>query len=127
MRVIVTGSRYWNQTDAVHWHSDGDRILPTVIQALPPGSTVVHGGARGADREAGYWAELFGHEVEVFHAEWEKYGKRAGMIRNQDMVGGGADLVVAFPLGESRGTRDCMRRAEAAGIPVLNFGEHDDD
>ena len=39
------------------------------------------------------------------------------------MVNAGADLCLAFPLGESRGTRDCVRRADAAGIPVLNYGD----
>ena len=37
------------------------------------------------------------------------------------MVDLGADVCLAFPLGESRGTRDCMRRASEAGIPVIDY------
>lgn len=72
----------------------------------------------GADTIAGYvWTE-FGGEVEVHDADWERYGKAAGNIRNQEMVELGAYLCLAFPMKQSTGTFDCIRRAENAGIPV---------
>lgn len=65
------------------------------------------------------WASWDG-DVECVPADWATLGNRAGPIRNQAMVDLGDYLAcLAFPLGESRGTRDCMARAEAAGIPVL--------
>ena len=108
MRVIVTGSRNWTNTHAV-----GAELV-----ILPPWSIVVHGGARGADECAEREAVKEGLRTEVFEADWKRYGKAAGAIRNQAMVDAGADLVLAFPLEGSRGTWDCVRRAEAAGIPV---------
>ena len=43
----------------------------------------------------------------------------AGPVRDQAMVDAGADLCVAFhrAIGNSKGTKDCLRRALAAGIP----------
>lgn len=79
---------------------------------------LVHGGARGADSLAHtLWLQA-GLPVEVHHADWAAHGKRAGILRNLHMVELGAELCLAFPVGESRGTRHCMSAAEKAGIPV---------
>jgi len=49
-------------------------------------------------------------------AEWEKHGKRAGPIRNRQMLELKPDGVVAFP--GDRGTRDMITAAQEAGVPV---------
>jgi len=99
--------------------------------------TRVHGGAAyyiGADYIAKRCAQSLGIEVEEHPCEdpcdihgrahmWKTLGRAAGPVRNQAMVFDGADVCLAFPLGESRGTWDCMRRAEEAGIPVINYGD----
>ena len=52
-----------------------------------------------------------------YPAQWDVYGRRAGPIRNQEMIDEGKpDGVVAFPGG--KGTADMVRRAEAAGLKV---------
>lgn len=56
--------------------------------------------------------------TETHMANWLKFGRTAGPIRNQIMIEKGADLVIAFPSETSKGTRDMIKRAEAAGIPV---------
>jgi len=54
----------------------------------------------------------------VFLANWRTHGKAAGPIRNQQMLDEGRPhLVVAFPGGT--GTADMVRRAKAAGVPVM--------
>jgi hypothetical protein len=116
LRILITGSRDW---------IDRDAIRAALVQAgrtagvHPQGTTVVHGGARGADRIAGEIAREFGCTVEIHPADWDGLGKAAGHRRNAEMVNAGADVCLAFPLGESRGTRGCMQLAEAAGIPVV--------
>lgn len=55
----------------------------------------------------------------VHYADWDRYGRAAGPIRNKVMVDSKPDLVLAFPYGESRGTRHCIRVANEAGIPVI--------
>jgi hypothetical protein len=84
---------------------------------------VVHGGCpTGADRFASDYTKEFGpnggvYEV-VYAADWEQHGKAAGPIRNREMAQAGADLCLAFPLGESRGTWNCVNECKKAGIPV---------
>lgn len=123
MRILVTGSRDWTNRDAVNL------ALHKVLRDFPlEPITLVHGGCpTGAD----YLAHSFAHfssrwiDEEVHPADWKKHGRAAGPIRNQHMVDLGADLCVAFPLGESRGTRHCMKAAAKAGIPVWNAAEVD--
>jgi hypothetical protein len=62
-------------------------------------------------------------QQEIFPADWERYGKRAGPIRNAEMVKAGADVVLAFPLPGGRGTQHTIRLAREAGIPVKVWGE----
>jgi hypothetical protein len=86
---------------------------------LPRGSIICHGDARGADREAGYEARRLGLEVVVFPANWSRYGKAAGPIRNQQMLDEfKPDLVLAFPILTSVGTYDMIMKATRAGVPV---------
>jgi hypothetical protein len=86
--------------------------------------TLIHGAcATGADAAAHHWFEVAGADLGVieikYHADWEQFGKRAGPIRNEKMIReAGAELVLAFPLLDSRGTKHTIELAEAAGIPV---------
>jgi len=85
---------------------------------------LIHGGATGADSYASEWAmantchdgtPIF---VSVYHAQWDKHGRSAGSIRNQQMLDEGKpQMVVAFPGGI--GTADMVSRAAAAGLPVV--------
>lgn len=106
--VLVTGSRAW---------TDRDTIRQALFNAEPIG-TVIHGGARGADRIADELAAELGYSVEIYPADWDRYGKAAGHRRNAEMVATKPDVVLAFPIGLSPGTRGCIELARRAGIPV---------
>jgi len=68
------------------------------------------------------WAEARGVPCEVYLANWAELGRKAGPIRNQQMLDEGRPtLVVAFPGG--RGTADMIRRARSAGVEVIEIGE----
>jgi hypothetical protein len=112
VRVLVCGSRHWE-----------DRaLLELTLSALASGATIIHGDClTGADAMADRWARNTpigwkSRVIERFPADWKKYGGRAGPIRNQQMIDTKPDLVIAF--GSGRGTDDCVRRAEKAGISV---------
>ncbi len=108
MRVIVCGSRHY---------TDRGRIEAR-LELIPQPFTLVHGGATGVDAIAAGWgAAQAGVTVEVHPADWSM-GRPAGPIRNAKMIAYGADLVLAFPWRDSRGTWDCVNKARAAGIPV---------
>jgi hypothetical protein len=84
----------------------------------PDRDVIIYGGAYGADRLAREWAEEHCLGSECYPADWTKYGRAAGPIRNKQMlVEGKPDLVVAFPGGP--GTADMVRQARAAGIRVI--------
>lgn len=110
MRVLVCGSRRWHDRDRI-----GRRMFD-----LPPSdeTVVVHGAARGADRIAEQEAQKCGLFVEAHPADWERHGKRAGIIRNLEMLDSGVDLVIAFWDGRSSGTKHTMDEAHRRGIPV---------
>lgn len=116
MRILCCGSRHWRDRDAIEavlsrHVGDGD-------------VTVIHGGCRGADRLAGEVADALGFKVQVFEADWTRYGKSAGPVRNRRMVESGPEAAYAFTanLETSRGTADCVRRLRSAGVPVEIVG-----
>ena len=90
---------------------------------------LVHGGAEGADTEVTRWWANASKRIDIpkdwlpypehWVANWAKFGKAAGPLRNATMVGGGADLGVAFLHPECRGTVDCLNRLREAGIFTL--------
>lgn len=81
-------------------------------------TTLIHGGAPGADALAATWAIEHDITCSTYVADWFKHGRAAGPIRNEAMlIEGRPDCVVAFPGG--RGTADMVRRAKAAGVRVI--------
>lgn len=82
--------------------------------------SIITGGANGADDHAHRWALDRRVQSKVVRAEWKKFGKAAGPIRNARMLEFRPDFVVAFPGGD--GTADMIRQARAAGVEVLDYG-----
>lgn len=115
MRVLVCGSRTFDDGGVVA------SVLYGLVAKHGP-ITVIEGGAPGADTHAGAWAELRGAQHEHYPADWDRHGKAAGPIRNQQMLDEGKpDVVWAFvdkPLVDSRGTHDMVQRAKRAGLPT---------
>ena len=113
MRVLVCGDRNWTDRDTI------SRIMGELHAKRP--IVVCHGACSGADTIVGQVARLYGIPVKAFPAKWAKYGKRAGPIRNRQMLTVFApDLVLAFhaDIKHSRGTADMVRAAQEAGVFV---------
>lgn len=85
---------------------------------LPAGTDeIVSGGARGVDTSARRFAESSGLKLTEFLPEYEKYGRRAPLIRNIQIIDY-ADTVLAFWDGESRGTAFVIKKCREKGKPV---------
>lgn len=114
MRVLVCGSRDWKKRGPIQL------VLRGMIVEID--TVVIHGAAPGADSIAHMVAEELRFDCDPYPADWDTHGKKAGPIRNQQMLDEGKpDVVFAFvtrPLAESRGTADMVRRAKKAGVPV---------
>lgn len=110
MRILITGSRDFDNFELMRY---------ILIFFKEKDITLIHGDCRGADKIAGYIGKSLGFNIEAHPADWNRYGKKAGPIRNTEMVDSGADLVLAFPIGNSYGTKDCIRKAEQRGIPIV--------
>ena len=112
-RILICGDR--NYQDWIKVQEYLDTISRTTI--------IIHGGARGADSLAGNLATSLKMKVIKFPADWDKYGKAAGVLRNQQMLDEGyPDLVVYFhkDIENSKGTRDMLKRATDSGIRTIN-------
>jgi hypothetical protein len=116
MKILVCGSRYWKDSKRI------DDILSRVIFQVyhDNETTILEGGARGADRMAYLWAKENGIECIEFPADWKKYGLAAGPIRNRQMLDEKPDMVLAFhnSINTSKGTLDTLKEANKRGIPA---------
>jgi hypothetical protein len=128
MRVLVTGSRSWQDQEAV-WSA----LDALACRGEPV--TVVHGDCpQGADALASAWVTARRGEGWPVHeephpADWNR-GRSAGFRRNAEMVALGADLMVTFidrcqnprcptpGVHGSHGAVHCATAAAQAGIPV---------
>jgi len=104
MSVAIVGSRDFPNLGLVR----------TIVRALPAGTRVISGGARGVDSVAEVTARERGLEIRIFPADWARYGRSAGPLRNAHIVRH-ADQILAFWTGKSRGTLDTLRQARDAG------------
>lgn len=110
MRVLVCGGRDFS--DQLFLFKILDQLK------MGPKDTIIHGGAFGADALAGKWARDRKVNEVVFAADWKKYGKSAGPIRNIEMAENGEpDVVIAFQGG--KGTAHMVLTAQKLGIKVF--------
>ncbi len=109
MRVLLCGSRRW---------TDVERIR-AVLGNLPKDAVIVHGGAAGAEAIADREARALGLQVEVFSPDTERFGRRAAMLRDREMLAGGVERVIAFRMnGISVDTDRVLLLAVRAGVDV---------
>ncbi len=110
MTVLVTGGRTYRNRARVAQVLD--------MLGLGPDDLVVHGDAPGADHEARDWARSRGVPERGFPADWDRWGRPAGAIRNTDMLFVAEPaFTVAFP-STGPGTLDMCEKCDRAGVFV---------
>jgi hypothetical protein len=118
MKVLVCGDRDW-QDETRMW------CALMVLEEFDRCPEIITGGCRGADEMAMEIAYENFWTMQEHLADWAKWGKAAGPIRNQQMLDvGKPDLVLAFhdDIERSKGTKDMLWRAIGAGVPTMLFG-----
>ena len=116
MILVVSGSR--KATQAQHGAFVYD-ILDT-FHAQTPVTHLHHGAAKGVDLLAAAWAVSRSIPVTPHPANWNRYGKSAGPIRNRDMLDAASpDYWIAFPIMDSKGTIDFINEASRRKIPGM--------
>jgi len=108
MRLCVCGGRDYSDKEKVF------EILDSLEFKI---TKLVCGMARGADTLGYQWAVKNNIPIEEYPAEWTKYGRGAGPIRNQQMLNSGIDILVAFPGGT--GTANMVKICKAAKVNII--------
>lgn len=118
-RIIIAGSRQFN--DYHKMLTELDNLGIHLINSIDP-IEIVSGHASGADTLGERFAKTYHYPLKIFPAEWDKYGKAAGPIRNEQMAKYAAEadrgMLIAFPIGESKGTRNMIKLARQYGLEV---------
>jgi predicted Rossmann fold nucleotide-binding protein DprA/Smf involved in DNA uptake len=110
MNIAIVGSRSWKAAHVIRDTIDSLRLNH-------PDLTIISGGARGVDRIAAAYARECGVAVVEYHADWRRHGRKAGPMRNREIVAA-ADEVIAYWDGTSAGTNNTIELARLKGIPV---------
>lgn len=76
---------------------------------------------KGADAICKLWWKTWRLPLELYPANWEKYGKRAGFVRNKQMVDLEPDVCLAFIKDGSKGASMTAKLAEDAGIRTVRY------
>ena len=118
-RVIIAGSRKFNDYQKLLETLDelGIHLINSIDSV-----EIISGHAPGADTLGERFADAYGYPLKIFPADWDKYGKAAGPIRNEQMAKYAAEtdrgILIAFPIGESKGTRNMIKLAKQYGLEV---------
>lgn len=110
-KVIIAGTRSFTDYSLLRQYADFK------LSRIEDSIEIVSGHARGADAMGERYAEEHGYALKLFPADWKRYGKRAGIIRNAEMAEY-ADALIAFWDGKSRGTYNMIEEARSRHLKI---------
>ena len=110
MKIIIAGSRKFN---------DYALLKKTLDEILIDDDNyeIVSGCCSGADKLGERYAVEKGFRVKHFPADWDKFGKAAGPIRNA-LMADYADGLVLFWDGTSKGSKNMLENARKRGLEI---------
>jgi len=112
LKVVIAGSRNFNDYDYMKSQLNTYNI-----------TYIISGGAKGADTLAEKYAKENNIPIEIIKPEWNLYGKKAGIIRNEIMLKklGKKDLAIFFWDNNSPGTKHGIEYCKRNKIPYIVF------
>jgi len=133
-KILVCGGRHfgelnyneqiegkWIKVERDYDQVKAERILMNAVLYMIKPTFIVQGAAKGADSMSVRWADKFNvdHSGDIYKADWDLHGHKAGMIRNKLMLSENKDieLVVAFEGGS--GTENMTFISKKSGIEVI--------
>lgn len=114
MKVAIVGSRTINDKELI-WN-----FMEECHKFNPEVDKIISGGARGVDSIAEEYAKIHKIKTCIFKPDWETFGKRAGFIRNADIIGK-CDICICIWDGESHGTLHDIELCEEMGKPCYIY------
>ena len=113
-KIIIAGSRKFHQYDVVET-AVSDYLTQNKIDISDV--EIVSGHADGIDDLGERFAKLHNCPIKIFPANWDKYGRAAGPIRNEQMAKYG-DILIAFWDFRSKGTASMISLARKHNLQV---------
>lgn len=123
VKIIIAGSREFDNYDFLKSNMDVLFSCFGIDKNAP--IKIICGMCRGADTLGERFAKENNYAIKYFPADWDKYGKAAGVIRNEEMAKYAAEyedededmgILVAIWDGKSRGTKNMIENAEKYGL-----------
>ena len=110
MKLLITGSRKCIESDYVKFESFlNDLIIEKDLEV----TETIHGGAKGSDQFADRWAKARMIPVIVFRPNYDMYGNRAPLVRNDVMIELCDVCVAIFKGSKTGGTLYTAKGAKA--------------
>ena len=127
-KVLVCGGRHFDNYDFL------EVTLDSILSSLDlsyDDCEIIEGGCVGADLLGAKYAKMHNIKVKQFDANWKKFGRAAGPIRNSEMIEylstSKNPIVVAFVSKNSKGTLDTINKAAFKGFSVYRFDYDNED
>lgn len=112
MNWVITGGRSIEDVQTIY------NQLDKMVENYGRPDLFIHGACSGVDSIGGRWAKERGIPIEEYPAQWSRYGKKAGPIRNHQMAQrcGKDGFCFAFWNGVSKGTAGMIKICQDMGI-----------
>ena len=124
LRVIIAGSRDFTNYDFL---SNQVHLILNAYKATNDNLniTIISGNARGVDQMGERFAKNNNLNLKMFPANWDKYGKSAGYLRNEEMLNYAMNesypILIVFWDGISKGTKHMIDIADKKQVPIYKF------
>jgi hypothetical protein len=110
MKTIIAGSRTIDFETTIEYLCE--------LRFISDITEVVSGTAKGVDTYGEWFANRYEIPIKRFPANWDEYGKSAGMIRNKEMAEYAEQAIILWD-GESKGTKNMIDLAKKKKIPIF--------